>query len=82
MVGHVTKRTKGRYDTVDRPVKKAARLIGYINPQLAISLAQSYVFPDKVAWTAGTRTVICEVHAVSGQLTGSVRSVISLPGAS
>jgi hypothetical protein len=50
-----------------------SRLTGYINPQLAISLAQSYVFPDKVAWTAGTRTVICEVRASSGQLTGSVR---------
>ena len=51
----------------------AARLTGYLNPQLAISLAQSYVFPDQVAWTAGTRTVICEVQATSGQLTGSVR---------
>jgi Septum formation len=51
----------------------ASRLSGYLNPQLAISLAQSYVFPDKVAWTAGTRTVICEVQAVSGQLTQSVR---------
>ena len=51
----------------------ASRLSGYLNPQLAISLAQSYVFPDQVAWTAGTRTVICEVQATSGQLTGSVR---------
>ncbi len=51
----------------------ASRLTGYLNPQLAISLAQSYVFPNKVAWTAGTRTVICEVQAVSGQLTQSVR---------
>lgn len=54
-----------------------SRLIGYINPQLAISLAQSYVFPNKVAWTAGTRTVICEVRAASGQLTGSVRGAAS-----
>ena len=53
------------------------RLTGYINPQLAISLAQSYVFPNKVAWTAGTRTVICEVRAASGQLTGSVRGASS-----
>jgi Septum formation len=52
----------------------ASRLAGYLNPQLAISLAQSYVFPDQVAWTAGTRTVICEVQATSGQLTGSVRA--------
>lgn len=51
----------------------ASRLTGYLNPQLAISLAQSYVFPDRVAWTAGTRTVICEVQATSGLLTGSVR---------
>jgi putative regulator of septum formation len=51
----------------------ASRLTGYLNPQLAISLAQSYVFPNQVAWTAGTRTVICEVQAVSGQLTQSVR---------
>jgi hypothetical protein len=50
-----------------------SRLTGYLNPQLAISLAQSYVFPDKVAWTAGTRTVVCEVRAASGDLTGSVR---------
>jgi len=50
-----------------------ARLDGYLNPQLAISLAQSYVYPDRVAWTAGTRTVICEVRATSGKLTGSVR---------
>ena len=51
----------------------ASRLTGYLNPQLAISLAQSYVFPNKTAWTAGTRTVVCEVQAVSGQLTQSVR---------
>jgi putative regulator of septum formation len=51
----------------------ASRLTGYLNPQLAISLSQSYVFPDAVAWRAGTRTVICEVRATSGQLTGSVR---------
>jgi len=51
----------------------ASQLTGYLNPQLAISLSQSYVFPDQVAWKAGTRTVICEVQATSGQLTGSVR---------
>jgi hypothetical protein len=49
------------------------RLSGYLNPQLSISLTQTYVFPDKVAWNGGTRTVICEVRATSGQLTGSVR---------
>jgi hypothetical protein len=51
----------------------ASRLTRYLNPQLAISLSQSYVFPDSVAWRAGTRAVICEVRATSGQLTGSVR---------
>jgi hypothetical protein len=51
----------------------STRLTGYLNPQLAISLASTYVYPDSVAWRAGTRTVICEVRATSGQLTGSVR---------
>jgi hypothetical protein len=51
----------------------SARLTGYVNPQLAISLASTYVYPDSVAWQAGTRTVICEVRASSGNLTGSVR---------
>lgn len=52
----------------------SARLSGYLNPQLSVSLAQSYVVPDQVAWTGGTRTVICEVSATSGQLTESVRA--------
>src|SRR5215469_16860265 len=52
----------------------SARLSGYLNPQLSLSLAQSYVVPDQVAWTGGTRTVICEVRATSGQLTESVRA--------
>jgi hypothetical protein len=51
----------------------ASRLTGYLNPQLAISLATTYVYPDSVAWRAGTRTVICEVRAASGALTGSIR---------
>ena len=51
----------------------ASRLTGYVNPQLAISLTSTYVYPDSIAWQAGTRTVICEVRATSGQLTGSVR---------
>jgi len=50
-----------------------SRLNGYLNPQLAVSLTQSYVYPDQVAWTAGTRTAVCEVRASSGNLTGSVR---------
>ena len=51
----------------------STRLTGYLNPQLAISLASTYIYPDQVAWQAGTRTVICEVRADKGQLTGSVR---------
>jgi hypothetical protein len=51
----------------------STRLTGYLNPQLAISLASTYIYPDQVAWQAGTRTVICEVRASKGQLTGSVR---------
>ena len=51
----------------------STRLTGYLNPQLAISLASTYIYPDQVAWQAGTRTVICEVRATKGQLTGSVR---------
>jgi hypothetical protein len=52
----------------------AARLGGYLNPQLATAaLAQAYVYPDEAAWKAGERTVICEVSSSTGQLTGSVR---------
>jgi hypothetical protein len=51
----------------------ASMLAGYLNPQLAISLAQTYVYPNQTDWTAGTRAVICEVHAASGQLSQSVR---------
>jgi hypothetical protein len=57
-----------------------SRLTGYLNPQLAISLASTYVYPDSVAWQAGTRTVICEVRATSGQLTGSVRGASATAG--
>jgi hypothetical protein len=58
----------------------STRLTGYVNPQLAISLASTYVFPDSVAWQAGTRTVICEVRATSGDLTGSVRGASATAG--
>ena len=52
-----------------------SRLSGYLNPQLsAASLAQSYVYPDAGAWSAGERTVVCTVHSTSGPLVGSVRS--------
>jgi Septum formation len=51
-----------------------SRVASYVNPQLAnAGFNQEYVFPDQQAWQAGVRTVICEVSAASGQLTGSVR---------
>jgi hypothetical protein len=53
-----------------------ARLGGYLNPQLATSvLAESYIFPDRGAWRAGERTVICEIRGTAGKLTGSVRGL-------
>jgi Septum formation len=52
-----------------------SRMAGYMNPQLAnAGLAQEYYYPDEEAWRAGVRTVVCEVRASSGQLTGSVRA--------
>jgi hypothetical protein len=56
------------------------RLSGYLNPQLAISLASTYIYPDSVAWQAGTRTVVCEVRATKGQLTGSVQGASATTG--
>lgn len=53
----------------------ADRLAGYLNPQLAnAGLAQEYIYPDKSAWQAGVRTVVCEVSSPTGPLTGSVRN--------
>ena len=53
----------------------ASRFNSYIDPQLATaSLTQSYVYPNQAAWQAGERTVVCEVSAASGRLTGSVRA--------
>ena len=53
----------------------ASRLGGYIDPQLAAaSLTQEFVYPDKGAWRAGERTVVCEVSSDNGQLTGSLRA--------
>lgn len=51
----------------------SARLTSYINPQLTISLTQTYVYPNHVDWTGGTRTVVCEVQPATGQLSQSVR---------
>jgi Septum formation len=51
-----------------------SRINGYLNPEFAeAGFAQEYIYPDQSAWQAGVRTVICEVRASSGQLTGSVR---------
>ena len=53
----------------------ASRFDSYIDPQLATAgLTQEYVYPNQDAWQAGQRTVVCEVSAVDGQLTGSVRA--------
>lgn len=53
----------------------AARLSSYLNPQLSLSsLTESYIYPDRGAWAAGERTVVCTVRSASGQLTGSVRA--------
>ncbi len=53
----------------------ASRLSGYLNPQLAsIGLTQEYVYPNRDAWEASQRTVVCEVSSGNGQLTGSVRA--------
>jgi hypothetical protein len=52
----------------------SARLSGYLNQQLSISLTQDYVYPSQVDWQGGTRTVVCEVQAASGDLTQSVRA--------
>jgi hypothetical protein len=52
-----------------------SRIAGYLNPELAnVGLAQEYYYPDKDAWQAGVRTVVCEVSSSTGPLTGSVRA--------
>jgi len=52
-----------------------SRFASYLNPQLAnADLTQEFVYPNQAAWQAGERTVVCEVRAVDGQLTGSVRA--------
>jgi hypothetical protein len=53
----------------------ASRFGSYVNPQLATAaLAQEFVYPNRDAWQADQRTVVCEVSAVDGRLTGSVRA--------
>jgi Septum formation len=51
------------------------RLVGYLNPELVTAdLTQEYVYPNQTAWQAGEHTVVCEIRAASGPLTGSVRA--------
>ncbi len=53
-----------------------SRIAGYVGPEFAnAGLAQEYFYPDQAAWQAGVRTVVCEVRAPAGQLTGSVRDL-------
>jgi len=53
----------------------ASRLNGYLNPQLtSIGLTQEYAYPNRAAWEASQRTVVCEVSSGNGRLTGSVRA--------
>jgi len=53
----------------------ASRLNEYLSPQLAsIGLTQEYVYPNRAAWEASQRTVVCEVSSGNGRLTGSVRA--------
>lgn len=52
-----------------------SRFGSYLNPQLATAdMTQEYVYPNQAAWQAGERIVVCEVRAVTGKLTGSVRA--------
>ena len=54
----------------------ANRLASYLNPQLLnAGLIQQFVYPNRDAWQAGVRTVICEVSSTAGPLSGSVRNV-------
>jgi len=51
------------------------RLSEYLNPELVTAdLTQEYVYPNQTAWQAGEHTVVCEIRAASGPLTGSVRA--------
>jgi hypothetical protein len=53
----------------------ASRFGSYVDPQLAkAGLAQEFVYPNRDAWQADQRTVVCEVSAADGRLTGSVRA--------
>ena len=54
----------------------ADRIASYLNPQLLnAGLTEEYVYPNRDAWQAGVRTVVCEVSSTTGPLSGSVRSI-------
>lgn len=59
----------------DRVVAGCSNLLtAYVDPQLAsISFSQLYVYPDRQAWSAGERTVICAAQFTSGAMSGSIR---------
>jgi hypothetical protein len=49
------------------------QIAGYMSPQLAGgALSQEYIYPDQLTWSAGVRTVICDVRSDNGLITGSV----------
>jgi hypothetical protein len=50
------------------------RLSGYLSQLSLSNVAEFYVYPDKSAWAAGGRSVICEIRGTQGKLTGYVRA--------
>ena len=50
------------------------KLSGYLSQLAGGNVAEFYVYPSKGAWAAGGRSVICEIRATRGKLTGSVRA--------
>lgn len=50
------------------------QIAGYMNPQFTVStLSQQYIYPNRMTWAAGVRTVVCDVRSDNGLVTGSVR---------
>ncbi|MBV9383653.1 MAG: septum formation family protein [Streptosporangiaceae bacterium] len=53
-----------------------SRVSGYMNPQLlGAGLTQVFIYPDLNSWSAGVRTMICEVRSSNGRMTGSVHNL-------
>ena len=48
------------------------KLSGFLNQAAPSNVAEFYVYPGHGAWAAGGRSVICEIRAIQGKLTGSV----------